>query len=706
MVEKNPGQWEVVGGKPNKSNKSGASKNRKNSSDKTAAASFASNKVKVDELVSPFESQYAILDPELRAKAKREALGIPEKPVETKKVVKTTTSKEVTKKKPSKDSTKENQLKSLPDALKLINTKELDEALAVAKARFSGSPLIWLKDLTTYLNNHLNVEADPTFPGKPVDYPSSLMSSELKKCITSTINSCNHEALQAFYLQTLITLPTDINRGLQVCGTKLVLQQLSLSKPSLALDNLGRIQDILRSIESRVPALLSVLWVTSQAGYKDARIGAKVWMDAMLPLINLKNYSGFVAQVAAHLTPKMKDAKLKADTISVTDYFNLLDQATSSSLPASLRKDVAAFVAALARPMIAVNSAKMFAPLLHRLTSNSEELCKNLVECLKTDSRAFDSWRKEYKSNLRASSHVLRYCIDNESAWAKSSEELRSTLLQFSSINNSLMASDKNPDGMKSCHQLIETFIGSPKPKRKASSTLKNLNWLLLIALVSLVFYDVRVNGHGNFAGSRIGLTFERHGVNAKATELYQRCEPYLAQVREKTQPMVDAASVYVNLLKEKSQPLIDSTTSYAIRMNDIVVKKSKPIVDNALAYAIQLKNIVQQKGEEYFPGMSVEIEKRSAALLVLIQQQSSAALVLVQQLSSTAVEKATVHSSLALELATEYYQKAADVSAAYTQCVRRSLADVMEDPRIQQTLKYTYEMYDRALHYVGLCSH
>merc|ERR1712136_175023 len=218
--------------------------------------------------------------------------------------------------------------------------------------------------------------------------------------------------------------------------------------------------------------------------------------------------------------------------------------------------------------------------------------------------------------------------------------------------------------------------------------TLKNLNWLLLIALVSLVFYDVRVNGHGNFAGSRIGLTFERHGVNAKATELYQRCEPYLAQVREKT------------------QPLIDSTTSYAIRMNDIVVKKSKPIVDNALAYAIQLKNIVQQKGEEYFPGMSVEIEKRSAVLLVLIQQQSSTALVLVQQLSSTAVEKATVHSSLALELATEYYQKAADVSAAYTQCIRRSLADVMEDPRIQQTLKYTYEMYDRALHYVGLCSH
>jgi len=717
MVEKNPGQWEVVGGKPSKSNKSGSSKNRKNSSDKSAAASFASNKIKVEELVSPLESQYAILDPELRAKAKREALGIPEKPVETKKVVKTTASKEVTKKKPSKDSGKENQLKTLPDALKLIDTKELNETLAVAKARFNAAPLIWLKDLTTYLNNHLNVEADSTFSGKAQDYPSSLMSSDLKKCITSTITSCNQEALQAFYLQTLITLPTDINRGLQVCGTKLVLQQLSFFKPSLVLDNLGRIQEILRSIESRVPALLSVLWVASQAGYKDARTGVKVWMDAMLPLIHLKNYAGFVTQVAAQLTPKLKDVKLKADSISVTDYFNLSEQVTSSALPASSRKDVAAFVAALARPMIAVHSAKMFAPLLHRLTSNSDELCRNLVECLKTDSRAIDSWRKEYKGNMRASSHILQYCVNHESTWAKSSEEFRAALLQFSSINSSLAAADKNPDGMKSCQQLIETFVGTAKPKKKTRSTLRNINWLLLIALVSLVFYDTRVYGNGDFAGSRIGQALERNGVNAKAAQLYGHCEPYLAPLREKTQPMVDAASVYANQLKEKSQPLIDSAMAHTIRIKDIVVEKSKPLVDNALVYASQLKSVIQQKGEEYFPGLSMEMEKRSAALLlsiqqhsnallVLLQQQSSTLMVQVQELSSIALEKATTHSEQAMQMANEYSQKALDVSARYTQCIRKSLADVMEDQRVQQALKFTYEMYDKALHTVGLCSH
>ena len=54
MVEKNPGQWEVVGGKPGKtkSSKSAASKNGsiKNGSVKNGSATFNPNTVKVEEL--------------------------------------------------------------------------------------------------------------------------------------------------------------------------------------------------------------------------------------------------------------------------------------------------------------------------------------------------------------------------------------------------------------------------------------------------------------------------------------------------------------------------------------------------------------------------------------------------------------------------------------------------------------------------------
>ena len=85
--------------------------------------------------------------------------------------------------------------------------------MTIVKARFSGTTLFWLKELTNYLNNNLSTESDPIFAGKPRDYPSNLLSSDLKNIITSTIQSCDNEVLNTFYNQCLITLPSDMNRG-------------------------------------------------------------------------------------------------------------------------------------------------------------------------------------------------------------------------------------------------------------------------------------------------------------------------------------------------------------------------------------------------------------------------------------------------------------------------------------------------------------
>lgn len=79
--------------------------------------------------------------------------------------------------------------------------EELTQAMTVVKARFANSRLLWLKELTSYLNNHLSsVDTDPTFAGKPRDYPSSLLSSELRQMITTTIRDCGDEA-KIFYTQ-------------------------------------------------------------------------------------------------------------------------------------------------------------------------------------------------------------------------------------------------------------------------------------------------------------------------------------------------------------------------------------------------------------------------------------------------------------------------------------------------------------------------
>lgn len=95
-----------------------------------------------------------------------------------------------------------------------LNVAELSENIETIKARFAGSRLLWVKELATYLNNHLLVETDPTFAGKPRDYPASLLNPDLRSVITSTLQSCEDEVLDLFYDQSLITIPAEMNRGL------------------------------------------------------------------------------------------------------------------------------------------------------------------------------------------------------------------------------------------------------------------------------------------------------------------------------------------------------------------------------------------------------------------------------------------------------------------------------------------------------------
>lgn len=143
---KSAGQWEVVGGK------AGAKQGKGNKSPNAGAGSGKKSKpsaptLKVDELgmymhhlrlytlnnlhaymaglisVTPLDTKYALLDPEMRAQAKREALGIAPPAAANKPAKSNAAAKEAAKKKPSKESNKENKeksVKSLPEALKQV----------------------------------------------------------------------------------------------------------------------------------------------------------------------------------------------------------------------------------------------------------------------------------------------------------------------------------------------------------------------------------------------------------------------------------------------------------------------------------------------------------------------------------------------------------------------------------------------------------
>lgn len=63
-----------------------------------------------------------------------------------------------------------------------LNVGQMENLLDVVKSRFQDSPLIWLKDLASYLNVRVNpIHApDPAFRGHPPLYPTSMLSSSVK----------------------------------------------------------------------------------------------------------------------------------------------------------------------------------------------------------------------------------------------------------------------------------------------------------------------------------------------------------------------------------------------------------------------------------------------------------------------------------------------------------------------------------------------
>ncbi|XP_032792088.2 transmembrane protein 214-A [Daphnia magna] len=695
---KNPGQWEVVGGKTSSKPKGKTATNKMNGAG-TKSGAAPKPIIKVDELVTPLDTKYALLDPQLRAKAKQDALGVPDKPASKSKPkpASTTVNKDVVKKKPSKEVVKEKVPKSLPEALKQINTAELSSAMTTVKARFSSSRLLWLKELASYLNNHTSTEIDPVFSGKSRDYPSNILSSELKTLITSTIQFCDDEALSAFFDQSLITMPSEMNRGVSVSGTKIVLQLLSFHRPTVVLAHLARANEILAANESNKAVTLSILWVLSQSSFKDSRVGIQVWMETMLPLISMKNYCAYVAQNAEYLASKTSSMKSLANSLTVADYFKLVEQVQQGTVPTTARKEVANLVQSLSQPMISAHGSKMFMQYLRKLVSDPSgraDMSKKMVSCLRADAHSYESWRKEYRSNLLSSSCFLQWVTDNEQTFARESQDFQATLCHFQTINSTYSPTSKPQQGLNGCIQLCEYLMGSKKNKKKptrSGSKLKYLNYVMLIALAYLVYYDTRVYGDGQFINSRLGKAAERSGITAKALELHQIAQPYLAEAEDRFVLLRDVVYRKAGEIHQRAEP-------YLAQVGDGMV---------------QLKNVVYRKGEELYPGIWDAADEKYQALVLVTKEKAALGYAMAVEYTELGMEAGAKYwgkfqdwSAVYRQQLAEQTEKVIELTGGYVQCARKTIAEFMEKEQVQHALKYSYDMYHKALHAVGLCSH
>ena len=455
----------------------------------------------------------------------------------------------------------------------------------------------------------------------------------------------------------------------------------------------------------------------------------------MVPLLGLKNYSGYVIQTLTHLKTKAAAGLKPSDiaNLSLTEYFNLSDRV--QSLPSNVRKDVTDFVEALSQPMMENHGAKMFGQLLRRAESNRPDLCRQLVACLRIDSNSYEVWKKDYKANLPASAQLLQYIADRESSLVKSTD-LRAALLHFLQVHETFSKTKTPSEALKKCIRLCETLSTRPqssKKKSKSSRKLTKINYLLLIALASVIFYDVRVFGGGHFDQSRMGQALQQHGVTPKVQELYhQHAEPYVILAGNNLLLVKDAihrkgeelypgiwTEIYLGYHVALEFTMQKAAIAYAASCHyaDLAIKEATPywnrfdkwsavyrqqVVDWSSVYIQQATDLSTFYGQKAVESGKVYGQQALDFGKLYGQQAMDFGKLYGQQ----AADWSYVNGQLIIEWSKLRGQQAVEWSKVMGDRVSVLTGQFLNDQRVQSAVKYTNDLYHKALHAVGICTH
>ncbi|GIY08833.1 transmembrane protein 214, partial [Caerostris extrusa] len=488
------GQWEVVGGKTKKSkSKSSTVKTTSKEKNKENTAFEVSGPIKESQTV-------------FNAFLEQEKKEIPKPKVNGSEAQKTSDKNAQKKKKGEKKPTVAKV--TLEDVFASINEEEVKNHLATLEVLCPNAPLLWLKDLTSFLNLKLDIPVDDlTFSSKPLGYPFMLLHQKVQKLILGVFKKCTPQMLQVFYDFSLQNMVQDILKGLHTLGYRVMLQCLANENPSVALTNLPKCVELCTSHQNRQNICLSVLWAAGQAGNYNVEAGFRVWIDLMFPLIGTKNCTNYAVDYVEKLISGVDITKCDKSLLGVRDLFPVLDFIYSKELVKSVQKRLVAVYPTLKVLSYGPDPENVlrnyFPSYLRRLEPQclqplKEEILSSLMYCLEKDTRCYSIWRQLYNQHFVQSKLLISHINEQ---WEKVPPKfpkrcLRETLSVFQVTNEELLSSNK-----KNLHDIEECILITKELLSKLNSG--TFLWLrfifLLIVVVGLVLAS-DILSHGSFA--------------------------------------------------------------------------------------------------------------------------------------------------------------------------------------------------------------
>lgn len=547
-------KWETVGkaksaGGGSKTKMNGAKNGKKPESKVTYSMEDVLPASSVQNMYGAFNPSPA--SPKKEKKESNGTAAVKEKPKETK-----------TEPKPKLPSTLSQAVK---DKLRVDDLKSL---LEESQTKFPDSPLLWLRDVATYLNQKLVVSPSPAEPvGLLSGEPQSVLTANIRKVINcQLLQKCSESMKETFFETCVANTAHDLAKGSNVVGWKILTQLLAESQPSLVTAHISRYIELRNSYQNRPAIGIAILWSVGQAGMKSLHSGIKVWLEIMLPVISFKHYQKFIVSYLAELLEVhhvTEYTQMNKPVVDIANFLTIQDSVfiVSSQMNKEHSKTLRDQYPALRAICVAgCKNHELFPELLSRLSTVSmpdqvKDTLELLCQCLVTNSEvALVHWHKLYISHLPQSAQLIQFIDSNWPNYKPALDvpDFHNSLEAFQDYNSSVI----NKDGLElatiGCQSL------STKVRRGGMSWFpwKTLSFLLLFSTAAIISADIEAAG-GKFSTSNMGQFLSDIGQYDRVTLVSQMVTDNYKGGREwadKTIPLyLDQVQPYYLLAQDKA---------------------------------------------------------------------------------------------------------------------------------------------------------
>ncbi|KAL1501959.1 hypothetical protein ABEB36_007180 [Hypothenemus hampei] len=452
------GQWEVVKGRNERRSKLPVPKTngQQRPDSKSVKTTNLLNGVKIEEVLPKSQLQKLYL-----GKQSNKDNKVQEKSTKVhdngKKPTKKPTTTNVTNNKPL-EPPKPKLPKSIDSGLLAIDSEEFISLYKRCTETVPEAPIVWLKELTQFLNQKIPVDVqDPVFAKKPYKYPLSVVPSKIKQTIETAVREVGKSNAQLYFDIALISMVTDLSKGLPAVGYRFFLQHIAISEPKLVTEHLAKHISLRNSYQNRANVALSILWAVGHVGVNDLHCGLKVFEELMLPLLETKNYSEYVVKYLVDLIKQKRE-----DSLSKEEYCFILDTifANRKNFPSHLRQKLIGILPKV-RDLYLNNKKKdnflqVLEQFLKKINQTNDPIYRDalsatIVEFFAKDQTALTYWSRIYGKNLLASAIVLTYISNNyDSIRQNLRKPLKDLFVKFATINQELSLNKKKKDeGLK-----------------------------------------------------------------------------------------------------------------------------------------------------------------------------------------------------------------------------------------------------------------